>query len=332
MTDIRISLAVCFIGYITLSVAYFLPTPSFQSPFLPNRIHPYPYLHAGGYGRRPVFSRFFPFLHFLHGHQAQSHTMSNVHPHLKPHGNCASEQFSGRQAVSHTKVARISSYDHKDLLTQPPVQMSDFKKFHPTVKSKPTNFVSDVAKLPTIPLEDKFKNARNAQYSENIVKVNPTKNSNTSQKLGVTPTLRLESTKSLNETSDDPENPDLNYFDFITNKDFIIKLIENKLIKLQNQEKFVGGISVNTQLYDQIKKIEDAMGISVSLGNWTTTVPPVPVPANTTGNNSISGNDIKYKGLMGLKRHFHALISLFVHCRIYVFTRDEHSVISSVIK
>lgn len=292
MTDIRIPLIVCFIGYITLSVAHFLPNPSFQSPFLPNRIRPYPYLHAGNYGRRPVFNvfpQFFAYLHFLHVHQAQSQRMFNMHSHLNLHGNCPSEQFSGRQAVSHTKVARISSYDHKDLQTQPLVQMSDFKKFHPIVKPKPTNFVRDVAKLHTIPPESKFRKAPNAQYSENIIMVNPTENSNTSQKVGVTPTLRLGSPKSLNETSGDPKNPDWNYFDFITNKDFIIKLIENKLIKLQNQEKFVGGISVNTQLYDQIKKIEDAMGIHVaaSVGNWTTTVPPDPVPAITTGNNSL---------------------------------------------
>lgn len=43
--------------------------------------------------------------------------------------------------------------------------------------------------------------------------------------------FRLGSFKSLNEIFGDFKNLDWNYFDFIINKDFIIKFIENKLIK-----------------------------------------------------------------------------------------------------
>lgn len=80
--------------------------------------------------------------------------------------------------------------------------------------------------------------------------VNLIENLNISQKVGVMFIFRLGSFKSLNEIFGDFKNLDWNYFDFIINKDFIIKFIENKLIKFQNQEKFVGGILVNIQLYD----------------------------------------------------------------------------------
>ena len=284
MIDMRKPLIVYLIGYLTFSLAHYPPGPLHRTPFLPSFIHPNPYLHGGIHFRRPFFNmnqRFHAGLRFPL--IPRSNTMFIPHPRSNSHGNCASEKLSVRPSIP----AEPSSYDRKDLLTsESVVQKSEFESKSPTIESQSIHVRHNIGKIPS---GSNLLTVPEANQDENTARNHPTINSGPRQSiLEVKPTLRLESTNSSNETSSDQRFPDWNYFDFITNKDFIIKLIENKLIKLQNQEKIVGGISVNTQLYDQIKKIEDAMGITVSVDNATTPSPPA--SPSSTGESGYGNN------------------------------------------
>lgn len=275
MTEMRNSLIVCFIGCLTLVCAHY-PSVGYQRPHHHSIFYPRPSLYPSLYFRRPLFNiypRFYPRVGIPHSPRRM------FHPTPKVHASCATEQNFGGRTVVPTKAAKASSYDRKNTQIEP-VQPSAFENVYPAVESQPVNLVQDIAH--TAPATPFILNSKPSLAPEVKPSHDKHSGSESGHLFGVKPTLRLERTNSSNDTSSDPRNPDWNYFDFITNKDFILKLIENKLIKLQNKEKVVGGISVNTQLYDQIKRIEDAMGITVALDNVTTTVPPV--STNTPGN------------------------------------------------
>jgi hypothetical protein len=236
------------------------------------------------YFRRPLFHmypRFHPRAGLPHAPRRMFHSGTTTQ------AGCANGQnFRDHPAVPIT-AAQKSSYDRKNTHTVP-VQPSAFENLHPSVQSQPVNPVQDVAHAAsTTPFILQRKPFMAPKFKSSNIK--HTRSEESRHISGVKPTLRLDitnssndRTNSSNDTASDPRNPDQNYFDFITDKDFVLKLIENKLIKLENKEKVVGGISVNTQLYDQIKRIEDAMGITVSLDNATTTVPTV--STNIPGN------------------------------------------------
>ncbi|XP_061198026.1 uncharacterized protein LOC133206113 [Saccostrea echinata] len=279
MTGMRRSVIVYFVGYLTFSCAHYPFIPRHPRPFI-RQIYPNPPLFGGMFFHRPVFNihaRFHPRI----GLPQVPFTNNMFHPHHKINTNCPSEKHSVGHAAVPSTVSVPSSYDGKNI-QKLPVPTTSFVKLFPTIGSQPFNFVKNVADAPSNHLESNPSVALEVPLDKShIIGLHPTLESETRRITGVKPTLRIENTDISNDTSGDHRNPDWNYFDFITNKDFIIKLIENKLIKLQNKEKIVGGISVNTQLYDQIKRIEEAMGITVALENGTTTVPPV--ATNSTG-------------------------------------------------
>ncbi|XP_062600105.1 uncharacterized protein LOC134261721 [Saccostrea cucullata] len=280
MTEMRRSLIIYFVGYFTFSCAHYPFIPRHPRPFI-RRIYPNPPLYGGMFFRGPVFN-IHPRFNLPIGLPQVPHMNNMLHPHHKINSNCASEKHSvGHAPVPIPTTVSSSSYDGKNI-QHLPVQPLGFDRPFPTMGSQQFNFGQNDAGAPSDLQESNPSVALGETHDKShMIGLHPILESKTRSIFGAQPTLRVENTDNSNNTSSDHRNPDWNYFDFITNKDFILKLIENKLIKLQNKEKIVGGISVNTQLYDQIKRIEEAMGITMALDNGTTTPPPV--PTNSTG-------------------------------------------------